>query len=285
MYDRQRDLAAENERLRLHVAEAGENAERAFALMAACDADCAEALRRGRAGSAGRVAALERELAAVRDRLHAAEHAAARLQARYEHQRGLMRELSHRLRNALTLVQAMVGQTLREPTTLSDGRATLLARIVALGQAHAVLIDERWLGTTVRRTVETALATHAGPDTAGRFAVAGPRVRLGSRQTVALSMALHELATNSAKYGSLSCEAGRVRIAWHTAREADGRRLHLAWSEHDGPPVRPPGRRGFGSRLIERTVTDTLGGTVDLRFDPAGVVCTLSAPVAPAGRG
>jgi two-component sensor histidine kinase len=215
----------------------------------------------------------------LRARLQASEQGAARLRARCEHQADMMRELAHRLKNSLTLVQAMISQTLRDPPSLAAGRATLLARVVALGQAHRVLVEERWLGTTVQRTVETALAAHDGAEATGRFAVAGPAVRLGPRQTVALSMALHELATNAAKYGALSCEAGRVRIAWHTARGEAGRTLHLCWSEHGGPPVAPPARRGFGSRLIERTVTDTLGGEVVLRFAPDGVVCTMRAVI------
>jgi two-component sensor histidine kinase len=100
----------------------------------------------------------------------------------------------------------------------ADGPAALLARVVALGQAHRVLVEERGLGTSVRRTVETALATHAGTNAAERFAVMGPAVRLGPRQKVAPSMTLHALATNAAERGALSCEAGRVRIVWRTAR-------------------------------------------------------------------
>jgi two-component sensor histidine kinase len=110
---------------------------------------------------------------------------------------------------------------------------------VALGQAHRVLVEKRGLGTSVRRTVETALATHAGTNAAKRFAVMGPAVRLGPRQTLAHSMALHALATNATKRGARSCEGG-ARIVWHTARRETGRTLHLCWSEHGGPPVTPP---------------------------------------------
>ena len=293
---RQHDLAAENERLRRCLQEAGENAERAFLLMAELDAERNEEVQQSRAQTAEafalldrvrsrasaeqslehHVRALEQEVQGLQARLHASEQAAARLRARCETQSAMMGELSHRLKNSLALVQAMVSQTLREPATLAAGRAALLARVVALGQAHRVLVEERWLGTTVRKTVEMALATHGGPDATERFEVVGRPVRLGSRQTVALSMALHELATNATKYGALSCEAGRVRIAWHTSRREDGRWLYLCWSEHGGPPVAPPTRCGFGSRLIERTIKDTLGGEVRLSFEPGGVVCTMT---------
>lgn len=297
MPERCPDPTAETAYLRRCLQAAGENAERAFAAMAELDAERVEAIalsraqaaetsaRRNRNGDrivleengACRMRALEQELQGALARLQASERTAARLRARCEHQSAMMGELSHRLKNSLTLVQAMVSQTLREPTTLGAGRSALLARVVALGQAHRVLIEERWLGTSVRRTVETALATHGGLDAADRFEVAGPPVRLGSRQTIALSMALHELATNATKYGALSCEAGRVRIAWQVARGGAGRTLHLCWSEQGGPPVTPPARRGFGSRLIERTITDTFGGDVALRFAPEGVTCTMTA--------
>jgi two-component sensor histidine kinase len=280
MSGRRPESTAETAYLRRCLEEAGERAERAFALMADIDAARIREVAESRAqADASRERSLEQEVQVLRARLQASEQAAARLRMRCEHQTSMMRELSHRLKNSLTLVQAMISQTLRDPPSLADGRAALLARVVALGQAHRVLVEERWLGTSVRRTVETALATHAGTDAAARFAVTGPAVRLGPRQTVALSMALHELATNATKYGALSCETGRVRIVWHTARGEAGRTLHLCWSEHGGPPVTPPERRGFGSRLIERTLTDTLGGDVVLRFAPDGVTCTMKAVI------
>lgn len=280
MSGRRPESTAENADLTRCLEEAGAQAERAVALMADGDAGrLREVAARRIRPDADRQGALEREVQALRARLQASEQAAVRLRTRCEHQAAMMRELSHRLKNSLTLVQAMVSQTLRDPPSLAAGRAALLARVVALGQAHRVLIEEHWLGTTVQRTVETALATHGGAEAAERFTVTGPAVRLGPRQTVALSMALHELATNATKYGALSCEAGRVRIAWHTSRSAAGRVLHLCWSERGGPPVELPRQRGFGSRLIERTLTDTFGGDVVLGFAPDGVTCTMTAVI------
>lgn len=286
MSERRPEATVETAHLRRCLQEAGEEAieqaERAFALMADLDAERVREVAESRdQADASRERALEREVQVLRARLQAAEQAAGRLRTRCEHQASMMRELSHRLKNSLTLVQAMISQTLRDPTSLAQGRAALLARVVALGQAHRVLVEERWLGTSVQRTVETALAIHGGTDAAERFSVLGSAVRLGPRQTVALSMALHELATNATKYGALSCEAGRVRIVWHTARGATGRTLHLCWSAHGGPTVTRPERRGFGSRLIERTLTDTLGGDVALRFAPDGVTCTMTAVIQP----
>ena len=208
----------------------------------------------------------------------------ARLAARCEQQRLLMAELGHRVKNSLTLVQAMVSQTLREQTSLDGARETLSARIASLGQSHAILIDEGWSGASLKQVVEGALGVHGYGSHSERFRVTGPAVRLGPRQMLALSMALHELGTNAAKYGALSVATGRVEVAWTTTRNANGRTLRLQWSEYGGPPVLPPTRRGFGSKLIERALKDSLDGEVSLTFEPTGVVCTVLAHLAPTAR-
>jgi two-component sensor histidine kinase len=97
---------------------------------------------------------------------------------------------------------------------------------------------------------------------------------------LALAMALQELATNAIKYGALSAEAGTVEIGWSVTDEAGLPRLHLRWEERGGPPVAAPTRRGFGSRLIERSLAQDLGGSVTLAFHPDGLTCTLEAPIA-----
>jgi two-component sensor histidine kinase len=118
-----------------------------------------------------------------------------------------------------------------------------------------------------------------------RFTTSGPPVRLSPKTALSLSMALHELSTNAVKYGALSNGAGRVRIDWSVDPGEGGERLRLTWREEGGPPVAPPSRRGFGSRLIERGLAAELGGQVSMRFDPSGVVCAVDAPLSVYGDG
>jgi two-component sensor histidine kinase len=138
-----------------------------------------------------------------------------------------------------------------------------------------VLTRQRWEGATLGEVVEGAIQPFGKPGE--RFQAAGPPVWLPPQTALALAMALHELATNASKYGALSAAAGKVRIDWSTAREADGERLTLTWRETGGPAVKAPRRKGFGSRLLERGLPADLGGTVSLDYRKAGLVCTMSA--------
>lgn len=208
----------------------------------------------------------------------------ARLRAKCEQQRLLMAELGHRVKNSLALVQALVNQTLREEASVEAARNALTARIAALGQSHALLIDESWAGANLKQVVDGAISVHGARTVADRFDVSGPSVRLQPRQMLALSMALHELGTNAAKYGALSVATGRVEVTWTTTRSANGRTLRLQWREAGGPPVLPPTRRGFGSKLIERALRDAMDGEVSLTFKPTGVMCTVMAHLAPTVR-
>jgi two-component sensor histidine kinase len=113
-----------------------------------------------------------------------------------------------------------------------------------------------------------------------RLHLTGRSIRLTPRMALALAMALQELATNAAKYGALSNEIGEIDISWRTDRKAEPPMLHLRWEEKGGPPVVPPLHRGFGSRLIERSLAQDLNGTVVIDFAPSGVICTIEAPVA-----
>jgi two-component sensor histidine kinase len=221
---------------------------------------------------------------AVSKRVAKLEQENARLIAKCEQQRLLMAELGHRVKNSLTLVQAMVTQTLREQISLDGCRDALTARIGALGQSHAILIDEGWSGASLKQVVEGALKLHGYRGPSERFQITGPSVRLGPQQMLALSMALHELGTNAAKYGALSVAAGRVEVTWTTTRSTNGRTLRLQWREAGGPLVAPPTRRGFGSKLIERALRDAMDGEVSLAFEPSGVVCTVLAHLAVTGR-
>jgi two-component sensor histidine kinase len=118
----------------------------------------------------------------------------------------------------------------------------------------------------------------------GRLSLRGEDIRLEPRQALALGMAVHELATNAAKYGALSNEAGRIEVTWTRRQKPDGEEqwLHLSWTEHEGPPVRHPERRGFGSRLVDRSIRAELGGRVVADFDRSGLRVVMELPLAPA---
>ena len=118
-----------------------------------------------------------------------------------------------------------------------------------------------------------------------RFDIEGPEVRLSPKTALAIAMALHELATNAIKYGALSNESGRVGLSWHATGESDAPRLHMIWEEKGGPPVVPPSRKGFGSRLIERGLAAELGGSVQLIYPASGVRCIIDAPLPRSGVG
>jgi PAS domain S-box-containing protein len=188
-----------------------------------------------------------------------------------EHQRLLINELNHRVKNTLASVQGIAFQTLRGEVSLAEARARFEARLMALSGAHNLLTEENWGGASLERVVGDSIEHLAGEGQ--RFDVDGEPLRLAPRAALALAMALHELGTNAAKYGALSVEGGRVSIVW----TLDGDRLRLEWRESGGPPVEPPGRRGFGSRLIERGLAADLGGAASLRFEQAGLRCEIEA--------
>jgi two-component sensor histidine kinase len=177
------------------------------------------------------------------------------------------------VKNTLASVQAIAFQTLRGDVPLAEARARFEARLMALSAAHNLLTEENWGGASLERVVEDS-TRHLGGS--GRFDMEGGPLRLAPRAALALAMALHELGTNAAKYGALSAEAGRVAIAW----TVDEDRLRLEWRESGGPPVEPPKRRGFGSRLIERGLDADLGGSAALRFEPEGLRCEIEASLA-----
>lgn len=196
------------------------------------------------------------------------------------HQRLLMDELNHRVKNTLATVQAIAGQSFRGNDDTAAERKTFTSRLLALAGAHDVLTVQSWEGADLGEIVQVALDPFR-PDRRERIETDGPPARLNPRAAVAIALALHELATNAAKYGALSDDAGRVRVTW-TVAERDGETmLRLRWEERDGPPVTPPDRRGFGSRLIEVGLASELHGTAELRYEPEGVVCVFEAPLRP----
>ncbi|WP_439374064.1 sensor histidine kinase [Bradyrhizobium sp. PMVTL-01] len=185
----------------------------------------------------------------------------------------LIEELNHRVKNTLALMQAIAVQTFRSASR--DERAKFEGRLGALAEAHNLLSQEKWAGSELRDVIARALQPFLlnSPD---RIRMAGPAVPLSPRLAVVLSMIVHEIATNAAKYGALSNETGRVTLDWEIIAETPKPRLRLIWTEMGGPPVTAPVRRGFGSRLIERSARDQLGGEATVDFLPRGVVCTVT---------
>ncbi|GJE61415.1 PAS domain-containing protein [Methylobacterium trifolii] len=194
-----------------------------------------------------------------------------------EHQRLLTGELQHRVKNILALVQAMASQTFRNAVDPEAAREAFSSRLVSLGRAHDILTQSNWTQAPIADVVEAALAVHRG-GTGTRIRASGPGVHLAAKPALALALALHELATNATKYGALSNEVGTVDLRWHVVHEGDAPRFQLTWSEQNGPPIlTQPSRRGFGSRLIERSFAAEVGGDVRLSYAPTGLVCRLEA--------
>jgi PAS domain S-box-containing protein len=196
-------------------------------------------------------------------------------QARYQDQlRLLINELNHRVKNTLATVQSMAVQTLRGERDLGVAYGKFEARLLGLSQVHDLLTRERWYGAGLQDVAERALQPFFS-GSAERVCLRGPEVWLQPGPALTMALVFHELATNAVKYGALSSDRGRVDLSW-TFDEAD-ERLSLTWAESGGPPVAPPTRVGFGSRLIQRGLQGDLRGFATLRYDPGGLICAMEA--------
>jgi two-component sensor histidine kinase/PAS domain-containing protein len=183
----------------------------------------------------------------------------------------LVEELNHRVKNTLATVQSITAYTLRGAADLETARKSLNARVHSLAGAHDLLTDRKWSGADLIDVVARAVA----PFTTDRITVEGSAVDLSPKQVLALSLALHELATNATKYGALSQSQGRVALSWATHNGE----LNLSWCESGGPQVVPPSRRGFGSRLLEDGLLHDVHGQTRLEFAPDGVRCAITVPL------
>ncbi len=188
----------------------------------------------------------------------------------------LINELNHRVKNTLATVQSIASQTLRNAATTQQARHVFEARLIALSRAHDVLTRENWEGAALGEIVAQAIEPYRSHGEHA-FRAEGPDVRLSPTLALALAMALQELATNAVKYGALSVPSGRVRIGWQVGVSVKPALLILKWEETGGPLVTAPARRGFGSRLIERTLAQDPQGEVHLTFAPTGVTCSFRA--------
>lgn len=189
----------------------------------------------------------------------------------------LIEELNHRVKNTLAILQAIATQTFRGATRAE--REKFEGRLGALAEAHNLLSSEKWQGSELQDVLNRVLHPYllSNPE---RIRTFGPPVPLSPRVAVVLSMILHEIATNAAKYGALSNDAGKVALDWEVDSDDTGPKLRLIWTETGGPPVVTPLRRGFGSRLIERSARDQLGGEATVDFLPTGVVYTVVCALA-----
>ncbi|MGI3903254.1 MAG: HWE histidine kinase domain-containing protein [Janthinobacterium lividum] len=195
------------------------------------------------------------------------------------HAKMLIDELNHRVKNTLATVKSIVSQALRNSPDPSIMRESIESRLSALSGSHNLLTRENWKRAALTDVVQQAMKPFGIADgRAERFLITGENVYLPPKPVLALGIALHELATNAVKYGAFSNDTGSVLIWWTVEAKSDGDRLRLRWEEKDGPPVVPPSRRGFGSRVIEQGLAYELGGTVDLKYQQGGVVCTIDFP-------
>jgi PAS domain S-box-containing protein len=189
-----------------------------------------------------------------------------------ERQQLLIGELNHRMKNLLSVISAVASQTARSSQTIEQFSHAFLGRIESLGQAHSLFTDSNWQHASLEETVNTVLASVVGEDE--RVSIKGNDVLLDTMSTSALTMVLHELATNALKYGALSGSDGRLDLGWL----ADGDKVVLRWREHCSTPVTPPGNKGFGTQMINASVRQ-LGGTADVDWHPDGLEFRVQFPV------
>ncbi|HET6805448.1 MAG TPA: HWE histidine kinase domain-containing protein [Frateuria sp.] len=195
-----------------------------------------------------------------------------------QQQRIMINELNHRVKNTLAIVQSLAAQSFSNADSVEAAAEVFNARLISLSHAHDVLTREHWHSALLGDLVEQMAQSHnfRGSE---RFEIEGPPVRLSPQNALSFALALHELATNAIKYGALGECGGGVRIHWRVG-ETNGRRiLHLDWIEHDGPPVQPPTHKGFGTRLIERSLNPSRNGAVSIDYRESGLTCHLAVPL------
>lgn len=197
------------------------------------------------------------------------------LVASQERQRLLNAELGHRLKNVLTMVQAIASQTFRRAASVDEAAEAFASRLTAFGKATDVLTATAWDEASLKDIVASGLSAAEGFKE--RIEIVGGDLMVPGQAALALTLALHELATNACKYGALSNEEGKIRIWWEETDDHSSKRFRFEWKEVGGPPVSAPQRRGFGSRMIERSLQSYFDCNTFLRFDPAGVEFAIDA--------
>jgi PAS domain S-box-containing protein len=197
-----------------------------------------------------------------------------------ERQKLLLGELNHRVRNTLAAVLSIASQTMRGTRSLKVFREKFSGRLLALSRSHDLLARETWEGADLGDVVLETLVPYRSEQPSARFAVSGPKVRIGPTAAVTLAMAFHELSANAAEHGALSVPAGRIAVEWSVDwRGGRTPALDIQWQESGGPPVSPRGARGFGSRLLEGGLAQELDAEVRFDFAPAGLECRIRLPL------
>ena len=191
-------------------------------------------------------------------------------------QKLILEELHHRIKNTLATVGAIVSQSLRNLQGAENAQHAIEGRLLALGRAHDLLLQARWTSADLGTVVRGATEAFDNPDEP-KFSISGPDIRMTSGAVIAVAMTLNELCTNTTKFGALSVPEGRVDITW--TLDPQTQRLHLAWTEKNGPPVHPAEKRSFGTRLIE-TLGKQLKGDVRLTYESTGFVYAFDVPIA-----
>ncbi|MEO9189945.1 MAG: CheR family methyltransferase [Acetobacteraceae bacterium] len=195
-----------------------------------------------------------------------------------QHQRLLVDELNHRVKNMLTVVVSLASQTLNRSRTLEEFSEAFMGRVHALTASYTLLSRENWQTVSLRDVVTEETRAYQSPERAN-IVIEGPDVSLEPQAALAMGMAIHELATNAVKYGGLSVPEGIVEVTWRLQPDSGDPDLVLDWVEKGGPPVGPPARRGFGMTLVERGFPHELAGEAKLAFEPNGLHATLRAPL------
>jgi two-component sensor histidine kinase/CheY-like chemotaxis protein len=190
-------------------------------------------------------------------------------------QKLILGELHHRIKNTLATVSAIASQSFRTATSIEHGQKAMEGRLVALGRAHDLLMQVSWSNASLTDTLSGATEPFDNQG-ARRFHFNGPDIRITSGAVIALAMTFNELCTNTTKFGALSLPSGRVDVSWTTDKEKQ--RLRLSWTERGGPPVAPPARRSFGTRMME-SLGQQLNGEVQLAYRPGGFVYSLDVPL------
>jgi two-component sensor histidine kinase len=191
-------------------------------------------------------------------------------------QKLILEELHHRIKNTLATVSAIASQSLRTATSIEHGQHAIEGRLVALGRAHDLLLQARWANASLENTIRGATEPYVSIGS-GRISIQGPDIRITSGAVIALAMTLNELCTNTTKFGALSVPSGRIEIVWKIDEEKQ--RLHLTWSEKNGPMVHAPSRQSFGTRLMG-SLGQQLKGEVKLAYDATGFEYVLNVPMA-----
>jgi two-component sensor histidine kinase len=193
---------------------------------------------------------------------------------RARHVEFIMRELSHRSKNLLMIIQAVARQSIRQSSGLEDFERQFNERLASLARLHDLLIQEEWRGASLRAITQTQVGPFAG----NRIKIDGPEILLRPDIAQVISMVFHELATNASKYGALSNASGDVRVLWDFVGDQRNR-LSLRWEEAGGPAVLLPQRRGFGTVVLERMALQIPDASASLKFATTGVVWYLEAPL------